>query len=84
MSMWSDVGRWFVVLGLALAAVGVLLTLADKWVGLGSLLGWFGKLPGDLSFKRDQFSVYIPLATSLILSILLSFLFSILSWLFRR
>ncbi|MCK6494520.1 MAG: DUF2905 domain-containing protein [Nitrospira sp.] len=82
--MWSDVGRWFVVLGLALAAVGVLLTLADKWVGLGSLLGWFGKLPGDLSFKRDQFSVYIPLATSLILSILLSFLFSILSWLFRR
>ncbi len=72
------------VLGLALAAVGVLLTLADKWVDLGSLLGWFGKLPGDLSFKRDQFSVYIPLATSLILSILLSFLFSILSWLFRR
>lgn len=67
-----------------MAAVGVLLTLADKWVGLGSLLGWFGKLPGDLSFKRDQFSVYIPLATSLILSILLSFLFSILSWLFRR
>lgn len=71
-------------MGLALVVVGVLLILAEKWPGFGSLFGWIGKLPGDLSFKREQFSVYIPIATSLVLSILLSVVLFVLSWLFRR
>src|SRR5574340_1781890 len=59
----NGIGRWLIVVGLALAVVGVLLILAEKWPGFGSLFGWIGKLPGDLSFKREQFSVYIPIAT---------------------
>ena len=55
-----------------------------KMVGIGSALGWIGKLPGDLSITREQFSVYIPLATSLLLSLLVSLVLYILSWLFRR
>ncbi|WHZ13297.1 MAG: hypothetical protein OJF52_000129 [Nitrospira sp.] len=80
----NGIGRWLIVVGLALAVVGVLLILAEKWPGFGSLFGWIGKLPGDLSFKREQFSVYVPIATSLVLSILLSVVLYVLSWLFRR
>lgn len=80
----NGIGRWLIVVGLALAVVGVLLILAEKWPGFGSLFGWIGKLPGDLSFKREQFSVYIPIATSLVLSILVSVVLYVLSWLFRR
>ncbi|HRA98466.1 MAG TPA: DUF2905 family protein, partial [Nitrospira sp.] len=39
---------------------------------------------GDLSVTRERFSLYIPIATSLVLSILLSLMFYFLSWLFRR
>jgi len=81
---WSGVGRALIVLGLVLVAVGVLLTLAEKWPGLGSAFGWIGKLPGDLSITRERFSLYIPIATSLLFSILLSLMFYFLSWLFRR
>ena len=41
-------------------------------------------LPGDLAIRREQFSLYIPIATSLVLSLLLSLVLYILSWLFRR
>jgi uncharacterized protein HemY len=84
MAAWNGVGRLLIVLGLVLAAVGVLLTLAEKWPGFGSTFGWIGKLPGDISIKREQFNVYIPIATSLVFSILLSLVLYFLSWLFRR
>ncbi|MCA9481231.1 MAG: DUF2905 domain-containing protein, partial [Nitrospira sp.] len=32
-------------------------------------LGWLGRLPGDIVIKRDSFTVYVPLATSVILSL---------------
>ncbi len=84
MAAWNGVGRLLIVAGLVLAAVGVLLTLAEKWPSFGSVFGWIGKLPGDLSIKREQLSIYFPIATSLVLSILLSLVLYFLSWLFRR
>lgn len=84
MAAWNGVGRLLIVVGLVLAAVGVFLTLTGKWPGLGSAFSWIGKLPGDFSIKREQFSVYIPIATSLVLSILLSLVLYFLSWLFHR
>ncbi len=84
MAEWGGLGRLLIVVGLAVAGIGLLLTLADRWPGLGAGVNWIGKLPGDLSIKRDNFSFYFPLATSLVLSILLSLVFYILSWLFRR
>lgn len=67
-------GRTLIVLGLALAAIGVVLTLAARF-GLP-----LGRLPGDFVVRREGFTLYLPLATSIVVSIVLSVLFH---W-FRR
>ena len=80
----SSLGRWLIVTGLVVAAAGGILTLVDKWPVLGSAFRWIGRLPGDVSITREQFSIHIPVATSLLFSIVLSLLLYILSWLWRR
>jgi hypothetical protein len=64
------VGKALLLIGLAIAAVGLVMML-----GLP-----IGRLPGDIVVRRDNFSFYFPLTTSIILSILLTLLFA----LFRR
>jgi predicted MFS family arabinose efflux permease len=64
------VGKFLVVIGLVIAGLGVLIML-----GLP-----LGRLPGDIAVRRGNFSFYFPLATSIVLSILLTLLFA----LFRR
>ncbi|HEU4682924.1 MAG TPA: DUF2905 domain-containing protein [Nitrospira sp.] len=81
---WEGLGKLLLGIGILIALVGLLLVLADRIPGIGSLFNWFGKLPGDIFIKRDNFSVYFPLGTSIVLSILLSLLFYLLSWIFRR
>ncbi|MGZ8382673.1 MAG: DUF2905 domain-containing protein [Nitrospira sp.] len=81
---WNGVGRALIIVGLAIAAVGGLLALVERWHGVASAFSWIGKLPGDFSITRERFSVSIPIATSLVLSILLSLVLYVLSWLFRR
>lgn len=84
MTQWEGLGKVLIVGGLALATIGALLALGDRVPWIGVLFGWFGKLPGDVSFKRDQFSFHFPIVTSLILSVFLSLVFYLLAWLFRR
>jgi len=69
----SDLGKVLVIVGLVVAAVGLLL-----WSGFGR--GWVGRLPGDIHYNRGNFTLYFPLATCILLSVLLSFIL----WLFRR
>jgi hypothetical protein len=64
------VGRLLVFLGLGITALGVLVMLGVP----------FGRLPGDIMVRRGSFSFYFPLATSIILSILLTLALSF----FRR
>lgn len=64
--------RLLIFIGIALIALG-LLWLAAERLGLG-------RLPGDIVFERGNLRVYIPLATSLLLSVLLSLIF----WLLDR
>jgi hypothetical protein len=61
-------GKTLLVLGLAMAALGVLMMLG---------LPLF-RLPGDFSVRRGNFSFYFPLATSIVLSILLTLLISLI------
>lgn len=66
--------------GKTLIAIGLLLVLIGLFLTFGGKFPWLGKLPGDIRIERDNFSFYFPLGTSVLLSLLLSFLF----WLFRR
>jgi hypothetical protein len=69
----SDLGRWLIVVGVVLAVVGAVFLLAPK-------LPWLGKLPGDISFRRGNFSFYFPLGTCILISIILT----LIMYLFRR
>ena len=62
-----------VIIGLVLAAVG-----AFMWSGLGK--GWFGRLPGDIHYERNNFSFHFPIVTCLLISAVLTILF----WIFRK
>lgn len=84
MAEWGSLGKVFIGVGLCVALLGLLLVLADPVPGLGNLLGWFGKLPGDISIRREKFSFSLPLASSLLLSILLSLILYFITWMFRR
>jgi hypothetical protein len=68
MNDFSGLGRALVFVGLLLAAVGLLLTAGAK-------VPWLGRLPGDIYIKRERFSFYFPIGTSLLLSVLLTILF---------
>ncbi len=71
----TGVGRLLLLAGVVLAVLGGLLVLLGKAPGAGDWLGWLGRLPGDMSIKRDNVSFYFPLATSILISVVLSLLF---------
>lgn len=66
--------KWFFLGGFILIGLGTIIWLFEK-AGLPLF-----KLPGDLHYKGENFQVYFPIATSIFLSVLLTFLF----WLFRK
>ena len=67
-----DLGRMLILLGGMLLLAGIALT---AFGGLG-----IGRLPGDLVYRRGNFTFYFPLMTSILLSIVIS----LVLWLFRR
>ncbi len=69
----SGLGRMLIVAGLVIAAAGALLLLSGK-------VPWLGRLPGDFLVRREKFTFYFPLATSLLISLILS----VILWLFRK
>jgi hypothetical protein len=69
----NGLGRPLIILGLILVAVGLLTSLAPR-------LPWLGKLPGDIFIKREHFSFYFPLATSILISVGIS----LILWLIRK
>lgn len=72
----GEMGRWMMFAGGALFVVGVLF-----W--LGGRLPWFGNLPGDIVVKRDNFTLYAPLGTMLLISVLLTIALNVIGRLFR-
>jgi hypothetical protein len=64
----AELGKMLILFGGLLVLVGVLLTLSGK-------IPWLGRLPGDIFIRRDNFTFYFPLGTSLLISALLSLLF---------
>lgn len=69
----NEVGKLIFICGIVLALVGLAI-----WTGIGR--GWLGKLPGDIHVSRGNFSLYFPLVTCLLISVVLT----LLLWIFRR
>ena len=74
MNEFQGIARFLIILGLIIFGAGVLLNFA------GGSLKWFGRLPGDIYIKRGNFTFYFPLATSIIISLILTLIF----YLFRK
>ena len=69
----SELGKFLLVAGLIMAAIGALL-----WSGIGK--NWLGRLPGDIHYTKGNFSFHFPIVTCLLLSLLLTFIL----WFFRK
>ena len=61
----NDVARILIAFGLLIAVAGVVLLLVGR-------VPWIGRLPGDIHIQRGNFTFYFPLATSLLLSVVLT------------
>lgn len=64
-------------LGVLIVGLGIVLVLVGVLVMSGAL-GWFGRLPGDIRVERENVRVYVPLASMLVISVLLSLLLYLL------
>jgi hypothetical protein len=70
MSPLGSLGKVLIILGVVIAGIGAVLILGDK-------IPWIGKLPGDIYIKRERFTFYFPLMTSIIISLILTLLFAL-------
>ncbi len=68
----DSLGRMLILFGVVLALLGGLLLVAGK-------IPFLGRLPGDIVIRREHWSFYFPLTTSIVVSILLTLLFSLFS-----
>jgi len=64
------IGKMFIILGILLIIAGIAFMLGDK-------IPFIGKLPGDIMIRKERFSFYFPITTSIIISIILTILFSL-------
>jgi uncharacterized membrane protein len=71
-------GRLLVIIGLAIAFMGLLILLAGRYIP------WLGNLPGDIRFETENAKIYIPFTTMILVSILATILLNILIRVFRR
>jgi len=62
----ETIGKSLIILGLAIVGIGALLVLLNKVPG-------FGRLPGDIMIKKENYSFYFPVTTSVLVSLLASF-----------
>jgi len=69
----QEIAKSIIILGVAVVCIGLLLLAAGK-------LPFIGKLPGDILIQKKDFTFYFPLTTSILASIVLSFIF----WLWSR
>jgi Protein of unknown function (DUF2905) len=68
-----DIGKMLIIFGVAAIVIGGILMLSGK-------VPWLGRLPGDILVQKKNFTFYFPLATSILLSILLTLIF----WLVKK
>jgi hypothetical protein len=70
-------GKILIIIGIAIFAMGIVMTFFDK-------IPLLGKLPGDISVKKDNFQFFFPLTTSIVLSVVLSLVLWLVSSLSKK
>ena len=68
---WVETGRFLIIAGAVVVIVGMFFVVADKIP--------LGRLPGDLHFGSGKFKIYIPVATSILLSIVITIILNFFS-----
>lgn len=63
-------GKIFIIIGVFFIIIGLAFMFGDK-------IPYIGRLPGDIHIKKENFSFYFPITTSIIISIIMTLLFSI-------
>ena len=76
----NDLGKVLVCVGLMIVAVGLVLWLA----GGRGWLDWLGRLPGDIRAGGENFRVYFPIVTCVIISVVLTLVLTVISWFSRK
>jgi hypothetical protein len=69
----AGLGKTFILLGVVLMVLGLILYLGGK-------IPWLGRLPGDIYVERERFTFYFPLATGLVISVIIT----LVLYFFRR
>lgn len=70
MSPLGSLGKILIIFGIVLVVFGLIFILGDK-------IPWIGRLPGDIVIKRDKFTLYFPIMTCIIISLLLTLFVSL-------
>jgi hypothetical protein len=66
----GPLGKMLILLGVFIILVGVLLLVGEK-------IPWIGRLPGDILIKKEKLTFYFPITTSILISIILTLLFTL-------
>ncbi len=73
----TEIGKSIIFIGIVIVVIGTIVLFSDR------LPFNLGKLPGDISYKKENFTFYFPITTSILISIVLSLLFYLFSKFFR-
>jgi len=68
----EPIGRALVVIGVFITVLGAIMLVTPR-------VPWLGRLPGDIVIQRDDLTIYIPITTMLIVSVVLSVVLSLIS-----
>lgn len=72
----GDIGRMMMMAGIGIFILGLLFTLAARIPG-------FGQLPGDITVQRDNFTLYAPIGTMIVVSLVLTVIVNLLARFWR-
>jgi hypothetical protein len=73
----QSLGKYLIVFGAVILIAGIILTFFPR-------LNFFGKLPGDISIKKENYSFYFPIVTSIVISILLTLIFWVINYFSKK
>ena len=66
----GPLGKLLILMGVFIILIGVLLVIGEK-------IPWLGRLPGDIIIRKKNFTFYFPIVTSILISIILTLLFTL-------